>query len=284
MKKFLLIFVLLIGTVSYNTIEAQVSVNLSINIGRQPAWGPVGYDYVDYYYFPDINCYFNVNLGLFYYFDRGRWFSAQYLPYAYRNYDLYGMYKVVLVGVTNPWRYNVSHIRDYGQYKGYRPQLVIRDSRDARYQNSRNNKVAWYSGNQYNNNRTFISGNNRSNSTRAANVNTNNRNSYGNNSSRDNKGIDNRSYASNSNSNTNKNNERNNFNNASMRQQNNNESKPLQRNADNQLQRSSGNQLVSTRSSSDKNSSMGTKRSTSSNRSQGNNRTASNSERSSKSR
>lgn len=61
MKKFLLAFALLIGVASfYNTSEAQ-NINISINIGRQPAWGPVGYDYVDYYYMPDINCYFNVN-------------------------------------------------------------------------------------------------------------------------------------------------------------------------------------------------------------------------------
>ena len=44
MKKFLLAFALLIGVASfYNTSEAQ-NINISINIGRQPAWGPVGYD------------------------------------------------------------------------------------------------------------------------------------------------------------------------------------------------------------------------------------------------
>jgi hypothetical protein len=151
MKKYILIFALLIGVTSfYNTTEAQ-NVNISINIGRQPAWGPVGYDYVDYYYMPDINCYFNVNLGLFYYPDRGRWVSARYLPYGYRNYDLYGMYKVVLVNVHDPWRYNNIHYRDYSRYRDYRNQIVIRDSRDTRYGNSRNNRIAWYSGHRDNN-------------------------------------------------------------------------------------------------------------------------------------
>ncbi len=151
MKKFLLAFALLIGVASfYNTSDAQ-NINISINIGRQPAWGPVGYDYVDYYYMPDINCYFNVNSGLFFYFDRGRWISARYLPYAYRNYDLYGMHKVVLVNVANPWRYNHIHCRDYGRYKGHHSQVIIRDSRDNRYRDSRNNRVVWYSGNKHNN-------------------------------------------------------------------------------------------------------------------------------------
>ena len=144
MKKFLLALALFIGVASfYNTSEAQ-NISVNINIGRQPAWGPVGYNYVGYYYFPDIDCYYDVNVGLFYFLERGRWISARYLPYGYRNYDLYGMYKVVL-NVRDPWRYHHTHYRDYGRYKGYRNQIVIRDSRDHRYRDSRNNRVAWYS-------------------------------------------------------------------------------------------------------------------------------------------
>ena len=147
MKKLLLAVTLLVGSLlSYNTIEAQgVNVNININIGRQPAWGPVGYDYVEYYYFPDINCYFNVNLDLFYFFHHGRWNAERYLPYAYHKYDLYRMYKVVLVGVVDPWSHNTLHIRDYARYRGVKTQNVIRDSHDVRYKNSRNNKIAWCS-------------------------------------------------------------------------------------------------------------------------------------------
>lgn len=156
MKKFILAFALLIGVASFNSqIQAQ-HINISINIGSQPAWGPTGYDYVGYYYFPDIDCYYDVNLQLFYFLDRGRWVSARYLPYAYRNYNLYNMYKVVL-NVNNPWRYHSAHYRDYARYRGYRPQPVIRDSRDYRYRDSRNNRVVWYSNKKsdyrYDNNR-----------------------------------------------------------------------------------------------------------------------------------
>ncbi|NDV78837.1 hypothetical protein [Dysgonomonas sp. 511] len=144
MKKFILLFAILVGVSSfYSTTEAQ-NINVSINIGRQPAWGPVGYDYVGFYYFPDIDCYYDVNYEMFYYMDRGRWISARYLPYGYRNYDLYRLYKVVL-NVREPWRYHHTHVRDYGRYKGYRNQIVIRDSRDHRYHNSRRNDVRWYS-------------------------------------------------------------------------------------------------------------------------------------------
>lgn len=146
MKKFIIAFALLIGIGSFNNLVEAQNINISINIGRQPAWGPVGYDYVGYYYFPDIDCYYDVNMSLFYYFDRGRWISARYLPYAYRNYDLYGLYKVVL-NVRDPWRYHHSHYRDYARYRGYRNQVIIRDSRDSRYYDSRRNNVVWFSKN-----------------------------------------------------------------------------------------------------------------------------------------
>lgn len=144
MKKFIIALVLLIGMGSFNNSAEAQSFSISINIGRQPAWGPVGYDYVNYYYLPDIDCYYDVDLSLFYYFDHGRWISAHYLPYAYRHYDLYGMYKVVL-NMRDPWRYHYNHYRDYARYRGYHNQGVIRDSRDNRYYDSRRNKVAWFS-------------------------------------------------------------------------------------------------------------------------------------------
>lgn len=143
MKKFIIAFALLVGLSSFNSTTDAQNINVSINIGSQPAWGPVGYDYAGYYYFPDIDCYYDVNMGMYYYYDRGVWVSARYLPYAYRNYDLYGLYKVVL-NVNRPWRYNSIHRRDYGRYVGYRNQMVIRDSRDYRYRDSRRNNVVWY--------------------------------------------------------------------------------------------------------------------------------------------
>lgn len=157
MKKFLLIIGLLVSVPSlYNVVQAQ-NISVNINIGKQPAWGPVGYDYAGYYYFPDIDCYYDVNLEMFHYMDRGRWISSRYLPYAYRSYDLYGLYKVVL-NVNDPWRYHRNHYRDYAHYRGYRNQIIIRDSRDRRYDNSRNNRVSWYSdrrNDRYNNSRRW---------------------------------------------------------------------------------------------------------------------------------
>lgn len=69
MKKLILTFALILTCSAYTMQAQRVSVN--INIGSQPAWGPVGYDYVDYYYMPDIDCYYSVNQGLFFYMIAG---------------------------------------------------------------------------------------------------------------------------------------------------------------------------------------------------------------------
>lgn len=143
MKRFLLIFGLLLCMVSfYSPMQAQ-NVNININIGRQPSWEPTGYDYVDFYYFPDINCYYDVNIGMFYYPNAGRWISARYLPRQFSGYDLYRMHKVV-INQNNPWRYNHIHYRDYKRYAGHSNQIVIRDSRDNRNKNNRDNNRNWY--------------------------------------------------------------------------------------------------------------------------------------------
>lgn len=142
MKKIILSLGFLIAMASFSGAEAA-NINVNVNIGVQPAWGPVGYNYVSFYYFPDINVYYNVNKGVFHYPHGGRWVSARYLPGAYRNYDLYYLYKVVLTD-NNPWRYNRRHMHDYRHYKGNRSQIVIRNSHDNRYRDSRRNDVRWY--------------------------------------------------------------------------------------------------------------------------------------------
>lgn len=136
----------MIGGIAIANSDVQAQhISVNININSQPAWGPIGYNYVDYYYLPDINVYYIVNSHRFVYFDGRRWITTDYLPSRYRNYDLYGMYKVVLVGGSRtPWIHNKAHYREYGRYRNYRSQSVIRDSRSPQYNYSRNNHYPWY--------------------------------------------------------------------------------------------------------------------------------------------
>lgn len=145
MKRFLLTLGLIVAVSSF--VPTQAGVNVNVNIGLQPAWGPTGYDYAGYYYFPDIDIYYNVNAAQFVYWDGRVWVSARYLPYRYRNYDLYPMYKVV-INDRDPWRHNDRYRRQYAHYRGYRNQPIIMNSHDRRYRDSRNNRVNWVDSNR----------------------------------------------------------------------------------------------------------------------------------------
>lgn len=144
MKKIIVILSLLFIGGAISPASAQnVNVNININIDHQPDWGPVGYSYVEFYYFPDLNIYYDIMHSVFYYRARNTWISSRYLPNSYRRYDLYGMYKVVINNQPQPWLYNRTHKRSYSMYKNDRTQTAIRYSSDNRYNTSRSNNVRW---------------------------------------------------------------------------------------------------------------------------------------------
>ena len=138
MKKFLLATTLIIGSVIYTSADAQVRVSFYANIGNQPQWGPAGYDYAQFYYLPDLDMYYDVQARQFVYADRGRWVYATALPVNYRNYDLYGGYKVV-INDQRPFMRHDVYRNQYKRFRNYRNrQVIIRNSRDIRYAPFRN--------------------------------------------------------------------------------------------------------------------------------------------------
>lgn len=136
---FFIISLLLIGV---STAKAQVSVNVNIGtpapvvvatprvvVASPPEWGPAGYDNMEYYYLPDIQMYYDIRLAQFIYFGGGKWIRTSRLPSAYRNYNLYDGYKVVLTdyhGNAPYVYYNAHKVKYYKGYKG-KPQKNRRD-------------------------------------------------------------------------------------------------------------------------------------------------------------
>lgn len=118
-----------IGYYSSTLIDRPMPVSGSINISLQPSWGPAGYDYAMYYYFPDFDFYYDVERALFYYKNYGRWVSAKALPHG-RHFptDLHRYYKVV-INQHNPWNYNRQHRNQYKHHKGVYNQPNLRDVR-----------------------------------------------------------------------------------------------------------------------------------------------------------
>lgn len=131
--------------------HAQVSVN--VNIGTPPAWGPAGYTNVEFYYLPDLECYFDIRLSQFIYFNNGRWIRTKHLPRPYRHYDLYNGYKVVLTDYhgRTPYKYFKSHKVKY--YKGYKgnPQKTIGHKQDNKKYKSYNKQNQGNNGNGHGN-------------------------------------------------------------------------------------------------------------------------------------
>lgn len=116
MKKILLLFTLFTAFLFFKQAEAQVKVSVNINVNTQPAWGPQGYDYVDYYYLPDVDVYYYVPQHRFIYFTGGRWIFAASLPPRCASYDLYRGYKVIINEQRPYLRHNVYRVQ-YAKYK-----------------------------------------------------------------------------------------------------------------------------------------------------------------------
>lgn len=117
MKKILAICALLM-LIGLNRASAQV--NVSVNIGGPPAWGPYGYNEARFYFIPDIDVYYDVWYGNYWYLDYGVWTCQPSLPPRYAGFNLYGCYKVVLdYRGANPYRYYNDHRVSYARYRNW---------------------------------------------------------------------------------------------------------------------------------------------------------------------
>nr|MBC7612120.1 hypothetical protein [Pseudopedobacter sp.] len=137
MKKLVILAALAIGSISMMSSPAEAQVNISVNIGSQPDWGPRGYNYVEYYYLPEIESYYNVRERQFIYLNNERWVFSESLPSRYRNYDLYRGYKVV-VNQPRPYLHYKEHKFKYKKYEGYHDEHYNNreDHDDDRYENN----------------------------------------------------------------------------------------------------------------------------------------------------
>jgi hypothetical protein len=135
MKKIILSAAILFSScLLFKSADAQLRINLGLNIGSQPDWGPVGYDHADYYYIPDVDAYYDVPNHQYVYFENNVWVHRPSLPQRYANYDLYSGYKVV-VNQRNPWLQHAAIRAKYSSFRGRRGQAIIRNSHDSRYRN-----------------------------------------------------------------------------------------------------------------------------------------------------
>ncbi len=117
--------------------KAQVRVGVNINIGDQPSWRVPGYDYAEYYYLPDIECYYYVPRHQFIYLSGGRWIFSASLPARYRGYNLHTGYKVV-INRHNAYQYYEQDRRRYVKRQHFRNNRWRNDDNGNRRGRHRN--------------------------------------------------------------------------------------------------------------------------------------------------
>ena len=130
MKQVILMMLLTMALLATTPADSQ-QVSVHVNISSQPLWGPVGYDYVEYYYIPSCEVYYSVPDAQFIYLSNGRWIYASYLP-GYYGCDLFTTYKVV-INKPKPWLHHSYYVVHYAKYSSGHRQVVIRDSKDPKY-------------------------------------------------------------------------------------------------------------------------------------------------------
>ena len=136
MKKFMIIAVIFAGSLfAPQTADAQIDIR--VNIGMQPIWGPAGFEYVEYYYIPELDIYYYVPGRQFIYMVNGRWVARKKLPPYYRNFDFYRA-RLIVINARTPYLQHNYYKRKYANYWDHRPYITIRDTRDPRFYANRN--------------------------------------------------------------------------------------------------------------------------------------------------
>ncbi|MCK9305113.1 MAG: hypothetical protein PHP30_09865 [Bacteroidales bacterium] len=131
MKKFILTAVILAGSL-FAPATAQAQIDIRVNIGLQPIWGPAGYDYVEYYYIPELDIYYYVPGKQFIYMVNGRWIASVYLPSFLENFDFFRT-RVVVLNEYRPYLRHREIRRMYSNHWDIRPYITIRDIREPKY-------------------------------------------------------------------------------------------------------------------------------------------------------
>ena len=100
--------------IAFSSAQAQVKTTVAL-----PDWGVSGNDDAKYYYIPATETYYDVRTGEYVYQQDSKWMRTTTLPVAYKDYDLYSGYKVVLTDDKEPFEdYDNMRVKYAKNYKG----------------------------------------------------------------------------------------------------------------------------------------------------------------------
>ncbi|MFV0392752.1 MAG: hypothetical protein ACK5KP_12890 [Paludibacteraceae bacterium] len=86
-------------------------------VNNNPNWAPSYYTGSRYYYFPDIETYYDLATRDFIVLNRGQWLFAPSIVAFYPTYDLFNSYIIILNrSVYQPWMHHQYYVRHYPRY------------------------------------------------------------------------------------------------------------------------------------------------------------------------
>ncbi len=110
------------GMLKAQDVYVGVRVEAPVRGAVLPSWlGVKAWD-APYVYIPELDLYYSVGEGFYYYLDNGQWCCCMSLPVAFQAYDLSSL-RHVAIHTPMPWRYNRQHRARYcraGQMKPLR--------------------------------------------------------------------------------------------------------------------------------------------------------------------
>lgn len=126
MKKFLVMLVLACGPMWAPDMRSQ-DVNINIQVGSslpagwvRPAWlGTAAWD-APYVYLPEVDVYYSLAEGFYYYMSGGRWCCSLSLPPVCRGYDLAAL-RHIAIRTPRPWQHHARHRALYCRREPARP-------------------------------------------------------------------------------------------------------------------------------------------------------------------
>lgn len=114
---------------SLQTQAQNISVGININTAPRETVRYVEVESPSYYYYPEIETYFDINSSVYIHFSNNNWVRTKYLPARYRDYDVRRGQRVVIdYRGTKPYNHYHEHKVKY-KCKPYKKGKKIKNKK-----------------------------------------------------------------------------------------------------------------------------------------------------------
>ncbi len=133
------LFILGAMIIAFNFSHSQIDVN--VNIGTPPVWGPV-VTTEEYYFLPDINSYYDIRQSQFIYLNNGVWIRNKSLPRRFKTYNLNGGNVVIIDDYRGRTPYSKYKTHKVKYFKGNKNanKIIIIDEKNNNGKGNGNGK------------------------------------------------------------------------------------------------------------------------------------------------